>query len=153
MKAASIEQIREHLARGGRVVSHRGDTALSVDLDGKIRYESPASFTWRAVFNQGDWELVPIEPLPGVDVRTLPILTEDPTGESRDFSDLPGKLGRAAGESISRDFKAAQRLAEAIELLESVVDPLKDLISEYHDDKDMDLLKRIESWLDKNKSR
>ena len=64
MRAESIKQIREHLARGGLVTSDRGDVALYIDADGKIRYESPAGFTYRTTFNKGEWELLPLEEKP-----------------------------------------------------------------------------------------
>ena len=151
MKAESIEQIREHLARGGLVTSDRGDVALYIDADGKIRYESPAGFTYRTTFNKGEWELLPLEekptrqyyyhvskcraehssddtcicwhdegtgplrhhpeeigrwrekPLTGIPASSLPLVTEDPTGEPCDNCEhCHGKGGRWDDESIDQ---------------------------------------------------
>lgn len=131
-KATSIEQIREHLARGGCVhgVNKWGhwQRVVSVSERNQIFFASPGwcEFDHRDVDH---WELLPIEeepkrqyycsvseccaehssddtcicwhdegtgplrdrpeaigrwrdkPLPGIDVKTLPILAEDPTGK------------------------------------------------------------------------
>lgn len=118
MKATSIEQIREHLARGGRVTvnSPQWNTHRVVERVAGESSKGPfSSVVWfttgGAIYfdKRFDWELLPIEEpattnaverdlvdgmrdfvrdlkehgLPGIDSRTLPILTEDPTGESR----------------------------------------------------------------------
>lgn len=60
--------------------------------------------------NQGGFDSVQIDLLELLSwiKRHRPELVE----HERDFSDLPGKLGQAAGESISRDFEAANLAGE-----------------------------------------
>jgi hypothetical protein len=133
MKATSIEQIREHLARGGRVTvnSPQWNTHRVVERVAGESSKGPfSSVVWfttgGAIYfdKRFDWELLPIEeeltdeevdaeiarlgidmkpaferlhkmiqakrsvpieeePLTGIDAKALPIVTEDPTGESR----------------------------------------------------------------------
>jgi hypothetical protein len=94
MRAESIEQIREHLARGGKVATSYAGEVVSVFGD-RVCIRPCRGKNFYAPFSSRDFLLLPIEEeltdeevdaeiaRLGIDAKALPIVTEDPTGESR----------------------------------------------------------------------
>lgn len=106
MKATSIEQIREHLARGGRVMDEWGDE-IGGFTDDMVYLKNDSSVYFISELTPqliAKWELLPIEEekLPGTDAKTLPILTEYPTdtGQTVLWRDGAGSLRITSKEPL-----------------------------------------------------
>ena len=106
MKATSIEQIREHLARGGRVKSGTlWELTCSIPTGFYLRVNGQLLFMPTDCVAPCNWELLPLDekPIPGVPASSLPLVTEDPTGESCDNCKYcSGKGGWWDEESIDQ---------------------------------------------------
>lgn len=107
MKAESIEQIREHIKKGGRVVFEPSLEIVSLDDHRYYFNDGGASGLHNLMPSQ--WLLLPLEEKEPVtlmgQLENAGVRAYYGNGEPEDYSTLPGLLGEALGKRISDAFK------------------------------------------------